>query len=93
MSLMELLRRPEEVSPLAQPWRARGSCRGIDPAIFYPPEDDDVMADAAKSICAGCSVRQACLQFALNQREKHGVWGGMTERERRRVLRQRRKSA
>lgn len=92
MSWIELLRRPEEVSPLAQPWRARGNCRGIDPEIFYP-DDDDATADAAKAICGGCSVRQACLEFALTQREKHGVWGGLTERERRRILRQRRKSA
>ena len=93
MSLIGLLRRPEEVSPLAQPWRARGNCRGIDPEIFYPDDDDDAMADAAKAICEGCCVRQACLEFALTQREKHGVWGGLTERERRRILRQRRKSA
>ena len=93
MSVMELLRFPEAVSTLAQPWRAKGNCRGIDPGIFYPPDDDDDMADAAKAICDGCAVRHACLEFALNQREKHGVWGGLTERERRRILRQRRKSA
>ena len=55
--------------------------------------DDEDDAEEAKSICALCPVRQACLEFALTTREKHGVWGGLTERERRRVLRRRRKSA
>lgn len=84
--------RAEEVSSLAQ-WRAKGSCRGSDPGIFYPPPEDDAEAAEAKVICGTCPVRQPCLEFALTTREKHGVWGGLTERERRRVLRQRRKSA
>lgn len=74
-------------------WRAKGSCRGCDATIFYPPPDDDSLAAAAKEICSGCPVRKPCLEFALSTREKHGVWGGLTERERRRVLRQRRRSA
>ena len=72
-------------------WRQRGACRGLDPEIFYPPTDDE--ADAAKAVCAECPVREPCLEFALTVREKHGVWGGRTERERRRLIRQRRKSA
>ena len=72
-------------------WRERGACRGLDPEIFYPASDEE--ADPAKTICAGCSVRQACLEYALTRREKEGVWGGCTERERRRILRQRRRSA
>ena len=47
----------------------------------------------AKEICDECPVREPCLEFALTVREKHGVWGGRTERERRRLIRQRRKSA
>jgi len=72
-------------------WRQHGACRGIDPNIFYPASDDD--ADEAKAICAGCPVRQACLEYALANRERDGVWGGATERERRRIVRQRRKTA
>ena len=53
--------------------------------------DED--AEEAKSICRGCDVHEACLAFALANRERDGVWGGATERERRRMLRQRRKSA
>ncbi len=72
-------------------WRQRGACRGLDPDIFYPPSDDD--AGEAKAVCAQCQVRQACLEFALDTREAEGIWGGATARERRRVLRQRRKTA
>ena len=72
-------------------WRKRAACRGIDPEVFYPPSDEE--AEEAKAICSMCPVRQACLEHALAYREREGVWGGATERERRRILRQRRKSA
>jgi WhiB family redox-sensing transcriptional regulator len=72
-------------------WRMLGACRGLDPGIFYPDRDDE--ADIAKQVCAECSVQQTCLDYALTQREKAGVWGGATERDRRRILRQRRRSA
>ena len=72
-------------------WRQRAACRGVDPDIFYPVDSDE--AEDAKNICAGCSVRQACLEWALTHREREGVWGGATERERRRILRQRRRPA
>ncbi len=76
---------------MTQNWRETGACRGIDPGIFYPGEDDD--AEEAKGVCRGCGVRQACLEHALASREKEGVWGGATERERRRIIRQRRRTA
>jgi WhiB family redox-sensing transcriptional regulator len=72
-------------------WRQRAACRGVDPDVFYPATDEE--AEEAKAVCAVCSVREACLEYALNNRERDGVWGGATERERRRMLRQRRKSA
>ena len=72
-------------------WLDRGACRGLEPQIFYPEEDDD--AGEAKSICAECRVKVTCLEYALTFREKDGVWGGATERERRRIIRQRRRSA
>lgn len=68
-----------------------GACRGLDPSIFYPDDDDE--AEIAKDVCAECGVRAACLEHALSRREKVGVWGGHTERERRRIIRQRRRSA
>lgn len=72
-------------------WRQRAACRGVDPDIFYPVSDED--AEDAKAICATCPVQQLCLDWALASREKEGVWGGATERERRRILRRRRRSA
>jgi WhiB family redox-sensing transcriptional regulator len=72
-------------------WRQRAACKGVDPDIFYPASDEE--AEEAKAICAQCPVREACLEYALANRERDGVWGGATERERRRMIRQRRKTA
>ena len=72
-------------------WRKHAACRGVDPDIFYPVSEDE--ADEAKAICGSCSVCGTCLEYALNIRERDGVWGGATERERRRMVRQRRRSA
>jgi WhiB family transcriptional regulator, redox-sensing transcriptional regulator len=72
-------------------WRDRGACRGLDPEIFYPETDEEALE--AKAVCASCGVQVACLEHALTHREKEGVWGGATERERRRIIRQRRRSA
>ena len=74
-----------------QSWRSQARCRGLDPEIFYPQVEDE--ADEAKSICAQCPVRVPCLEYALSARERDGIWGGCTEKERRRIIRQRRKSA
>jgi WhiB family transcriptional regulator, redox-sensing transcriptional regulator len=72
-------------------WRDHAACRGIDPDVFYPVTDEE--AEPAKAVCDQCSVRQACLEYALAAREREGVWGGATERERRRIIRQRRRTA
>jgi WhiB family transcriptional regulator, redox-sensing transcriptional regulator len=72
-------------------WRVRGACNGLDPTIFYPDDEDNAIE--AKEICEECSVRIACLEHALASREKEGVWGGATAKERRRIIRQRRRSA
>ena len=72
-------------------WRNQGACNGLDPAVFFP--DSDAAADEAKSICSICMVRASCLEHAIAVREKDGVWGGATERERRRIIRQRRRTA
>lgn len=72
-------------------WRRHSACRGLDPDTFYPETEEE--ANAAKRVCAECSVRETCLEYALAGREKEGVWGGATERERRRILRQRRRAS
>ncbi len=73
-------------------WRERGRCKGIDPVVFYP-EDDEDPGEEAKQICDTCVVREACLEYAITSREKIGVWGGYTARERRRLIRQRRRAS
>ncbi|MDZ7673706.1 MAG: WhiB family transcriptional regulator [Acidimicrobiales bacterium] len=72
-------------------WSIRAACRGLDPLIFFPPTDDE--AGPAKAICDECPVVEACLEHALGTREREGVWGGCTERERRRIIRRRRRAA
>ena len=57
------------------------ACKGKDQAIFFPTQGED--STAAKAICGTCPVRDACLDFALTNREKFGIWGGMSENERR----------
>ena len=71
-------------------WWDLGACRGLDASVFYP--DDDEGAEAAKAVCADCSVKATCLDYALSVREKAGVWGGATERDRRRLIRQSRRT-
>ena len=79
------------ISQMSPSWRQNAACWGVDPDIFYPAAEEE--AEVAKAICAQCPVRQTCLEYALAHRERDGVWGGATEKERRRILRQRRKSA
>lgn len=81
----------QQISPQDTKWWDLGACKGLEAAIFYP--DDELEAQAAKAVCEGCGVQSACLAHALSFREKSGVWGGATERDRRRILRQRRRPA
>jgi WhiB family redox-sensing transcriptional regulator len=73
-------------------WREVGRCKGVDPEIFYP-EDDEDPGHEAKLICSMCMVCETCLEQAIAGREKIGVWGGYTARERRRLVRQLRRRA
>jgi WhiB family transcriptional regulator, redox-sensing transcriptional regulator len=80
-----------EHPPRAEMWRDEAACLGLDATVFYPADDDE--ADDARAVCAQCAVRVQCLEYALERREKDGVWGGATERDRRRIIRQRRRAA
>jgi WhiB family redox-sensing transcriptional regulator len=71
-------------------WMAKGNCRDYSPSVFFP--SDGVGVDRARKICATCSQIQPCLEYALENRIDHGVWGGTSERERRRILKRRRMS-
>lgn len=64
-------------------WQERGSCRGVDPELFFPATEDE--AAPGKTICGTCPVRLACLAFAIERNERFGIWGGLTERERARL--------
>jgi WhiB family redox-sensing transcriptional regulator len=73
----------------ATSWMAEGNCRNYPPAVFFP--SDGVGVDRARKICNhDCPVAAKCLEYALEQRIEHGVWGGCSERERRRILKRRR---
>jgi WhiB family transcriptional regulator, redox-sensing transcriptional regulator len=62
------------------------ACQRVDPELFFPVSaigPARAQVAQAKAICAGCGVRKICLDYALATRQPHGVWGGMTEDERR----------
>lgn len=65
-------------------WGAKGACKNHDSAIFFPENESG--ARRAKSICQLCEVKDRCREVALDRRERVGVWGGLTERERRKIL-------
>ncbi|HEX8095835.1 WhiB family transcriptional regulator [Jatrophihabitans sp.] len=67
-------------------WASRGACRDVDPETLFVV---GAAQHKAKTICMGCPVRVDCLADALDSRAEFGVWGGMTERERRTLLRRR----
>jgi predicted Fe-S protein YdhL (DUF1289 family) len=65
----------------AADWRERAVCAQTDPDAFFPEKGQSTRE--AKRVCAGCEVRSECLQYALDNDERFGVWGGLSERERR----------
>lgn len=68
-------------------WQDFANCLGVDPDLFFP--ERGASTNEAKEVCKGCAVREACLEYALANVEKFGIWGGLSERERRRIRRQR----
>ncbi|MDQ3887021.1 MAG: WhiB family transcriptional regulator [Actinomycetota bacterium] len=67
-------------------WRERALCIQTDPEAFFPEKGGSTRE--AKRICTGCEVRAECLEYALVHDERFGIWGGLSERERRRLKRQ-----
>lgn len=80
-----------ETERMITSWREAAACRGMDASIFFPDSEED--AGPARAICAACPVREECLDFALTSRQDEGVWGGLTETERRRLRRRRQDAA
>ncbi|GAA3948072.1 WhiB family transcriptional regulator [Microbacterium soli] len=66
-----------------EPWMQWASCADVDPDAFFPEKGGSTKD--AKSICAGCAVQAECLEYALQHDERFGIWGGLSERERRRL--------
>jgi WhiB family redox-sensing transcriptional regulator len=69
------------------------ACRDVDTNIFFPVDDHRMQQqqiDDAKAICRECPARMECLEFAIATNQKFGIWGGTTDKERRRIKRQRR---
>lgn len=71
--------------PFAEDWYSRALCPETDPEAFYPEKGGSTAE--AKKICRGCPVKDQCLQWALDHDERFGVWGGLSDRERRRLKR------
>jgi WhiB family redox-sensing transcriptional regulator len=77
---------------LEETWQLRAACRGPDSSLFFPPshferkEEKEFREERAKEICKTCSVKRACLDYALRIREPHGIWGGLNEIERKTKL-------
>jgi WhiB family redox-sensing transcriptional regulator len=71
-------------------WMEQGKCRRYSPETFFPSDIRGVAR--ARRICAGCPVKERCLEYALYNHIEHGIWGGASERERRRIAAQRRGS-
>lgn len=66
----------------SEPWRVEAACAQVDPDLFFPTKGDHESARAAREVCAGCSAIADCLAYALEHREKDGIWGGLTPRQR-----------
>jgi WhiB family transcriptional regulator, redox-sensing transcriptional regulator len=83
-------RSPAAPAPFAARWRELAACRGADLNLFFPGRGES--AEPARQVCAGCPVREPCLDYALGNGITHGVWGGLAEPDRR-TLRSRRVGA
>lgn len=66
-------------------WQERALCAQTDPEAFFPEKGGSTRE--AKRICQGCEVKDMCLEYALANDERFGIWGGLSERERRRLKR------
>ena len=84
MSIVDLFPGPAD-----REWMERAACRGSDPTIFFPEVGGNDHADPAKAICAQCRVQPQCLEYALANRERYGIFGGYSEKERRQIIRKR----
>ena len=85
MRLVETTAKPSQTGEDGRAWQALANCLGVDPDLFFP--ERGASTREAKEVCRACVVREECLEYAIVNGEKFGIWGGMSERERRRVRR------
>lgn len=95
--MSDISRLPGPVADLWE-WQYQGACRNLDTEQFFHPEGERGGTrrrrdDAAKAICTQCPVITQCREYALAVQEPYGVWGGLTQEERRELIRQRREEA
>ena len=81
LSLLDLAGQDSDDAELS--WQERALCAQMDPEAFFPEKGGS--AREAKKVCVGCEVRQECLEYALSNDERFGIWGGLSERERRKL--------
>jgi WhiB family redox-sensing transcriptional regulator len=77
--------------PPANTWQDEAACKTLPLEMFFPPAEQE--AEAAKSICSGCTVKEPCLEAALAAGERFGIWGGLTSDERQTIAARRRARA
>lgn len=87
MRLVETTTEHSELGDDGRAWQSLANCLGVDPDLFFP--ERGASTREAKEVCRACVVREECLEYAIVNGEKFGIWGGMSERERRRVRRAR----
>ena len=84
--MLTLLTMFEEEEGAVLAWQDKALCAQTDPEAFFPEKGGSTRE--AKRVCAKCEVREPCLEYALDHDERFGIWGGMSERDRRRLRRQ-----
>lgn len=84
-AVIELIATLGAPQPVDEDWAGKARCPETDPEAFFPEKGGST--NEAKKVCQRCPVKDPCLQWALDNDERFGVWGGMSERERRRLQR------
>ncbi|MDM7854008.1 WhiB family transcriptional regulator [Cellulomonas alba] len=82
-NVLSLFETVEDDGPMG--WQERALCAQTDPEAFFPEKGGSTRE--AKKVCSGCDVRAECLEYALANDERFGIWGGLSERERRKLKR------
>ena len=80
---------PPTPPPKPTHWREQAACAGMDLNLWFPTETGSGNSLQARLICRSCPVREPCLEYAITNKEHHGIWGGMSEKQRQDLRRSR----